>query len=102
MQEPGDRPFARISDSLGHAAADRWWKLSQQLREVAPGADVSEVVLTLDEAASDDPQAPVAPAYRLWAADALGRAGRDTDAVLAYDDAIGLAEATASTFEDID
>ena len=101
MREPGDRPFARLSDSLGLAAADRWWNLSEQLRRVTPGTDVSEVLPALDEAASADPQAPVAPAFRLWAADALSRAARDTEAVRAYDDAISLAE-VASTFEGID
>ncbi len=74
--------------------------MSLLVEQAAVGLDPSSPVERLRAAADSEPDAPVAPAFRLWAADGLGRAGRDREAVAAYDETLPAAE--GSDFEGID
>jgi tetratricopeptide (TPR) repeat protein len=74
--------------------------MSLLAEQAAVGSDPTSSVERLRAAADSEPDAPVAPAFRLWAADGLGRAGRDREAVAAYDET--LPAAGRSDFEGID
>ncbi|HEY6145687.1 MAG TPA: peptidoglycan DD-metalloendopeptidase family protein [Solirubrobacterales bacterium] len=79
---------------------ERWWEMSLLAEQAAVGSDPSSPAERLRAAADSEPDAPVAPAFRLWAADGLARAGRDREAVAAYDET--LPAAGRSDFEGID
>jgi hypothetical protein len=89
-----------VSRSVGRDGAQKWWELSELAHRAALGADPTSVVQRLHGAADADPASPLAPAFRLWAADALGRVSRDREAVAAYDRVI--AADSAPPFERID
>lgn len=104
MAQKTSRPEAlleRLSREVGVATAERWWELSVLVERAAVGPDPSAPVETLRRAAEEERDAPVAPAFSLWAADALARAGRDRDAVDLYDQTLGAAEGR-EVFENID
>lgn len=100
-RRPPERLFDRLSQLVGLSSAERWWDLSQEVERAALGSDPSEPVDSLEEAAAAEHESPLEPAFRLWAADALARAGRDGEAVGAYDQAVSEAEA-APSLEGID
>jgi len=93
--------FERVSRSVAHDSAQRWWVLSEETYRAARGADHGGVLRKLDAAAGADPGSPLSPAFRLWAADVLGRVSRDREAAAAYDRVIAAAE-SAPPFEGID
>ncbi len=79
---------------------ERWWEMSLLAEQAAVGSDPSSPVEKLRGAAEAERDAPIAPAFRLWAADGLARAGRDREAVAAYDETLAAAERPG--FEGID
>lgn len=91
--------LARVAKTLGPEGSRRWSALSAETQRAAPGPNLDEVLGKLEAAV--EPDSPVAPAYRLWRADALNRVGREAEAVSAYDEAIGAAE-SAPAFERVD
>ncbi|MGH2681965.1 MAG: peptidoglycan DD-metalloendopeptidase family protein [Actinomycetota bacterium] len=104
MQTPGQPPeplFERLAETMGRPTTERWWNLSEQVHGAALGPDPGAPVEALQEEAARDEEAPVAPAFRLWAADALGRASREREAVALYDQAL-IATESAPAFEGID
>ncbi len=90
----------RISRQHGPEITERWWEMSLLAERAALGSDPSSPVERLRAAADSEPDAPVAPAFRLWVADGLARAGRDREAVAAYDETLAATE--RSGFEGID
>jgi hypothetical protein len=101
MRQSAEPIVERISKTLGSQGGRRWSELSEQAQRAAMGAGTANVLRVLDAAADREPESPVAPAYRLWQADALGRVGRDREAVGIYDHAIAAAQ-SAPAFERIE
>jgi tetratricopeptide (TPR) repeat protein len=99
--EPSGRLFERVSQEVGREPAKAWWNLSEETHRAAVKGDPTGVLPKLDKAASADPGSPLAPAFRLWAADALTRVRRDREAIDGYDQTISAAE-SAPPFEGID
>jgi hypothetical protein len=99
--EPAGRLFERVSKAVSREPAKAWRNLSDETHRAAVEGDPTSVLPKLDEAASADPDSPLAPAFRLWAADALTRVGRDREAIDAYDQTLSAAE-SAPPFESID
>jgi murein DD-endopeptidase MepM/ murein hydrolase activator NlpD len=93
MAKASGRLFDRVSKDVGHEAAQRWWALSEEAHRAAVlGADPAEVVRKLNQAATAEPDSPLSPAFRLWAADALCRVSHHQEALAAYDRVITAAE----------
>ena len=82
---PSRRWRASPGTSGSNSPAARWRRSGE--------ARPSEVNGLLDAAALAEPQSPVAPAYRIWAADNLAREGRHALALRAFDVAIEAASA---------
>ena len=95
------RLIDRVAKSVGREAANRWWHLAEVTHRQALGGDPWPVVPTLDKRAAEEPQSPLAPAYHLWAGDALARVAQDRDALTRYDRVISAADG-APAFERID
>jgi len=91
--------LSRLGKEHGLALAERWWEMSLLNERAAVGPDPSGPVESLRRAADADREAPVAPAFQLWAADALARSGREKEAVPAYDQVLENAEVE---FEGVD
>jgi murein DD-endopeptidase MepM/ murein hydrolase activator NlpD len=64
---------------------ERWVELSRLTQVVATGARPSSINHLLEEETAREPSSPVAPAYRLWAAENLSREGRYEEALKIYD-----------------
>lgn len=93
--------IGRVAEAVGRDAAQRWWELSDETHRVAFGRDPTRLLQSLDEAALGEPASPLAPAYRLWAADALSRVSRDREALAAFDGVLAAAD-SAPPFDGID
>jgi hypothetical protein len=65
-----------ILPALDPRTSERWVKLSERTQAAASGSRPSVVNEVLKAEASRKPEAPVAPAYRLWIAENLAREGR--------------------------
>jgi Peptidase family M23 len=79
-----------------------WIRLAREVRAAAIESRSSLLNQNLEAAAGREPQAPVAPAYRLWAADNLARDRRFSEAVKAYDQAIESAQSSSRLIAGID
>lgn len=75
----------RMAKNVGREAAVRWWDLAREVSRTAIAGDPTNMIRELEDAADRDPVSPLAPAYRLWAADALTRIGKNEEAIAAYD-----------------
>jgi murein DD-endopeptidase MepM/ murein hydrolase activator NlpD/tetratricopeptide (TPR) repeat protein len=84
-----DRP--RAVEPLDRATRERWVDLAALTLSARGETRPSAVNELLEAAAGAEPQSPVAPAYRIWAADNLAREGRYALALDAFDVAIDLA-----------
>jgi murein DD-endopeptidase MepM/ murein hydrolase activator NlpD/tetratricopeptide (TPR) repeat protein len=62
-----------------------WRELATQVISIRPGENYSSSNVSLLAAADREPQAPTAPAFRLWMADNLAMDGNYSEAVKAYD-----------------
>ena len=91
--------LARVARTLSAEGSRRWSALSSETQRAAPGPALDEALEKLE--AADEPDSPVAPAYKLWRADALNRVGREAEAVIAYDETVSEAE-SAPPFERVD
>ena len=80
-------------EALEGVTRDQWVELAGRTLAASGEARPSEVNGLLDAAALAEPQSPVAPAYRIWAADNLAREGRHALALRAFDVAIEAASA---------
>ena len=80
-------------EALEGVTRDQWVDLAGRTLAASGEARPSEVNGLLDAAALAEPQSPVAPAYRIWAADNLAREGRHALALRAFDVAIEVASA---------
>jgi tetratricopeptide (TPR) repeat protein len=85
---PHDR--SRAVEPLDRATRERWIDLAACTLSARGEARASAVNELLEAAAGAEPQSPVAPAYRIWAADNLAREGRYALALRAFDVAIDV------------
>lgn len=86
-------------DSTTH---DRWVELSRRTRSAASGRSPCAVNEDLQEEAGREPEAPTAPAYRLWVAENLAREARYAEALPAFDAAIERGENASPLVEGVD
>jgi tetratricopeptide (TPR) repeat protein len=91
--------LARVATALGAEGSRQWSALSAEAQRATPGPSLDEALEKLE--AADEADSPVAPAYKLWRADALNRVGREAEAVTAYDETLRAAE-SAPAFERVD
>lgn len=91
----------RMAKNVGREAAVRWWDLARDTNRAAVAGDPTSVIRDLEDAADRDPVSPLAPAFRLWAADALRRIGKHGEAIAAYDRVIAAVK-SAPALERID
>ena len=82
-------------EPLDERTASQWRDLSLQVVVANAAGSPSETNDALTSAARAEPQAPVAPAYLLWAADNLARAARYPEAVRAFDAVVETAGSRA-------
>ncbi len=83
------------AEPLDPKTESEWIRLASQVRSAAIESHPSRLNKSLEAAAGREPQAPVAPAYRLWAADNLARDRVYSQAVKAYDHAIEAAQSAS-------
>ncbi|MEN1956582.1 tetratricopeptide repeat protein [Luteimonas changyuni] len=91
---PDPRPAA-----LDEKSAHEWSRLSAQVLECRRDPFCSRANATLDSAAGRDLESPVAPVFRLWAADNLLRDGEFRQALAAYDAVLEHAQSTGHLVE---
>ncbi|HET6362954.1 MAG TPA: peptidoglycan DD-metalloendopeptidase family protein [Gemmatimonadota bacterium] len=77
--------FERVAKTLGNDGARQWWILSEETHRASYLGNPGAAVRKLDAAADAATGSALAPAFRLWAADALARVRRDREAIASYD-----------------
>jgi hypothetical protein len=86
---------------LDRKTREQWLTLSAQTVHANAQGTPSRVNELLNAAERQEPQSPVAPAYRLWIADNLAREGRYLEAIRAFDAAVHTAEAASSFLPEV-
>ena len=81
-------------ETLDRATRERWIDLAACTLLARGEPRPSAINELLEAAAAAEPQSPVAPAYRIWAADNLARDGRYALALNAYDGVVHTASST--------
>ena len=74
--EPDSQDRQPDVEPLDRATRERWVDIAARTLSARAEGRPSAVNELLEAAAGTEPQSPVAPAYRLWAADNLAREGR--------------------------
>jgi Peptidase family M23 len=82
-------PFDKLMDRRTH---DQWVQLATHVLRARSAPNCCAANESLEIAAESEPHAPVSPAYRLWIADNFARDGHFTDALRAYDTAVGRSQ----------
>ena len=90
-QQPTDSS-ERQPEKLDAKTDHEWRQLASQVIEMRSGENSSRSNVSLLAAADREPQAPTAPAFRLWTADNLAMDGDYSASVKAYDDCVLAAQ----------
>lgn len=92
----------QLLSDLDPTTHDRWVELSRRTRTAASGRSPCDANEELEEEAGREPEAPTAPAYRLWAAENLAREARFDESLPAFDAAIERGEEASPLVEGVD